>query len=43
MLNVKNLTLLGPPKKKKKREFDHGWKKNQALLDFFCNLMLRFG
>ena len=28
---------------KKGRNFDQGCKKNWALLDFFCNLVLRFG
>ena len=40
MLKVKNLT---PQKLKKGVNFDHGCKKNRALLDFFCNLVSRFG
>ena len=28
---------------KKGGNFDHGCKKNRALLDFFCNLVSRFG
>ena len=40
MLKVKNLT---PKKLKKGGNFDHGCKKNRALLDFFCNLVSRFG
>ena len=40
MLKVKNLTHLS---KKKAGNFDHGCKKNRALLDFFCNLVSRFG
>ena len=43
MLKVKNLTHLTPQKLKKSGNFDHGCKKNQALLDFFCNLVSRFG
>ena len=41
MLKVKNLTHL--KQKKKGGNFDHGCKKNRALLDFFCNLVSRFG
>ena len=43
MLKVKNLTLLSKKKWKKDGNFDHGCKKNRALLDFFCNLVSRFG
>ena len=45
MLNVKvkNLTLLSQKKKKKGGNFDHGYKKNRTLLNFFCNLVSRFG
>ena len=43
MLKVKNLTHLTPKKLKKGGNFDHGCKKNRALLDFFCNLVSRFG
>ena len=43
MLKVKNLTHLTPQKMKKGGNFDHGCKKNRALLDFFCNLVSRFG
>ena len=40
MLKVKNLT---PKKLKKGGNFDQGCKKNRALLNFFCNLVSRFG
>ena len=43
MLKVKNLTHLSKKKLKKGGNFDHGCKKNRALLDFFCNLVSRFG
>ena len=43
MLKVKNLTLLSQKNEKKGGNFDHGCKKNRALLDFFCNLVSRFG
>ena len=43
MLKVKNLTHLTPKKSKKGGNFDHGCKKNRALLDCFCNLVSRFG
>ena len=43
MLKVKNLTHLSKKIEKKGGNFDHGCKKNQALLDFFCNLVSRFG
>ena len=43
MLKVKNSTHLTPPKMTKGGNFDHGCKKNRALLDFFCNLVSRFG
>ena len=35
MLKVKNLTHLSKKKVKKGGNFDHGCKKNRALLDFF--------
>ena len=40
MLKVKNLTHLTSKKLKKGGNFDHGCKKE---LDFFCNLVSRFG
>ena len=44
MLKVKNLTDLSKKKKiEKGGNFDHGCKKNRALLDFFWNLVSRFG
>ena len=43
MLKVKNLTLLSQKNWKKGGNFDHGCKKNRALLYFFCNLVSRFG
>ena len=43
MLNIKNLTLLIPKNWKKGGNIDHGCQKNRALLDFFCNLVSRFG
>ena len=43
MLKVKNLTHLSKKKKKKGGNFDHSCKKNGALLNFFCNLVSRFG
>ena len=43
MLKVKNLTHLSKKKLKKGGNFDHGCKKNRALLDFVCNLVSRFG
>ena len=43
MLKVKNLTHLSKKKWKKGGNFDYGCKKNRALLDFFCNLVSRFG
>ena len=44
MLKVKNLNHLSKKKLKKGGNFDHGCKKNRALLDFFfCNLVSRFG
>ena len=43
MLKVKNLTHLSKKKLKKGGNFDHDCKKNRALLDFFCNLVSRFG
>ena len=39
MLKVKNLTHLSQKSLKKGGNFDHGCKKNRALLDFFCNLV----
>ena len=43
MLKVKNLTLLSQKKWKKGGNLENGCKKNRALLDFFCNLVSRFG
>ena len=43
MLNIKNLTVLSPKNWEKGGNFDHGCKKIRALLDFFCNLVSRFG
>ena len=43
LLKVKNLTHLRQKKLKKGGNSDHGCKKNRALLDFFCNLVSRFG
>ena len=42
MLKVKNLTLLSKKKKKKGANFDHGCKKNRALLDFFLQPTVAF-
>ena len=43
MLKVKNLTHLSKKQLKKGVNFYHGCKKNRALLDFYCNLVSRFG
>ena len=45
MLNPKNQKFnpFKPQKWKKGGNFDHGCKKNRALLDFFCNLVSHFG
>ena len=45
MLNVKSKknNPFKPKKKKKGGNFDHGCKKNRALLDFFCKVVSRFG
>ena len=43
MLKVKNSTLLGQKKWKKAGILTTVAKKNQAELDFFCNLVSRFG
>ena len=43
MLNVKNLTLLSPKKWKKGGKFDHGCKKNRALLDLLLQPSVAFG
>ena len=43
MLKVKNLTHLSKKKKKKRREFWPRLQEKSALLDFFCNLVSRFG
>ena len=43
MLKVKNLNPFKQKNLKKGGNFDHGCKKNRALLDFFCNLVSRFG
>ena len=40
MLKVKNLTHLSKKKLKKSWNFDHGCKKNRALLDFNPNFVL---
>ena len=42
MLKVKNLTHLSPQKMKKGGNFDHGCKKNRALLDFFLQPSVAF-
>ena len=42
MLKVKNLTHLTPQKMKKGGNFDHGCKKNRALLDFFLQPSVAF-
>ena len=43
MLKIENLTLLSPRKWKKAGILTTVAKKNRALLDFFGNLVSRFG
>ena len=42
VLKVKNLTHLSKKNGKKGGNFDHGWKKNRALLDFFLQPSVAF-